>query len=126
MTLGEIVRKYREEHNISQRQFAEASGLSNGYISMLEKNINPKTGLPMASSLGAMKKLAAAMNISVNDLIDRVDDTPIELTDEDIASETPTVTDSRRLEEFMELFDMLPSDKQALVIKMIKGILTEQ
>lgn len=37
MTLGEFIRKYRSEHDLSQRQFALKCGLSNGYISMLEK-----------------------------------------------------------------------------------------
>ena len=38
MFLGEIVKKYRLEHKISMDEFARLSGLSKGYISMLEKN----------------------------------------------------------------------------------------
>lgn len=44
MTLSDFVKEYRKEHDLSQRQFAAICGLSNGYISMLEKNMNPKTG----------------------------------------------------------------------------------
>ena len=47
MTLRELVMDFRKEHGISQRQFANMCGLSNGYISMLERNSNPKTGLPV-------------------------------------------------------------------------------
>lgn len=43
MFLGEIVKKYRLEHKISMDEFARLSGLSKGYISMLEKNENPRT-----------------------------------------------------------------------------------
>lgn len=45
MHLGEIIKKYREEHdNMSMDAFALRSGLSKGYISMLESNKNPRTG----------------------------------------------------------------------------------
>lgn len=56
MTLRELVMDFRKEHGISQRQFANMCGLSNGYISMLERNSNPKTGLPVTPSLTALKK----------------------------------------------------------------------
>jgi transcriptional regulator with XRE-family HTH domain len=41
MTLGEYIKKYRSEHGLSQRQFANLCGVSNGYASMLEKGMNP-------------------------------------------------------------------------------------
>ena len=37
MTLKDLVIKYRADNGLSQRQFALQCGLSNGYISMLEK-----------------------------------------------------------------------------------------
>jgi len=37
MRLGEIIKKYREENNLSMDDFVKFSGLSKGYISMLEK-----------------------------------------------------------------------------------------
>ena len=43
MTIGKIIKNYREEKNMSQRQFARKCKLSNGYIAMLERGINPKT-----------------------------------------------------------------------------------
>lgn len=41
MTLRDLISAYRKDHGLSQRQFANQCGLSNGYISMLEKGINP-------------------------------------------------------------------------------------
>jgi transcriptional regulator with XRE-family HTH domain len=41
MTLKDLIIEYRNDHGLSQRQFATACGLSNGYISMLEKEMNP-------------------------------------------------------------------------------------
>lgn len=79
MTLGEFIRAYREQNNLSQRQFAERSGVSNGYISMLEKNENPKTGQPLSPSMPVLKKIAQAMSMTVNDLCTYVEDMAIDL-----------------------------------------------
>ncbi|HEQ7796970.1 TPA: helix-turn-helix transcriptional regulator, partial [Streptococcus pyogenes] len=38
MKLGEIIKNFREEKKLSMDRFAEKSGLTKGYISMLEKN----------------------------------------------------------------------------------------
>ena len=44
MKLSEIIKKYRKEHDLSQRQMGARCGLSTGYISLIEKEINPQTG----------------------------------------------------------------------------------
>ncbi len=44
MTLKDFLIQYRTEHDLSQRQFAAICGLSNSYISMLERERNPTTG----------------------------------------------------------------------------------
>ena len=51
MTLGDIVKNYRTEHGLSLREFSRISGVSNGYISMLEKNEHPKTKKPIVPSI---------------------------------------------------------------------------
>ena len=81
MNLSELITSYREEHNLSQRQFADICGLSNGYISMLEKNENPKTKQPITPTLPKLDKLAKGMNISINELFDIVDDIYVSLED---------------------------------------------
>lgn len=79
MTLGELIQQYRAEHGISQRQFAVACDLSNGYISMLERGENPKTKQPVTPTLPAMRKIAQGMGISLTELFVRVDDMPVDL-----------------------------------------------
>ena len=79
MTLSEAIIKYRKDHDLSQRQFALKAGLSNGYISMLESNINPKTKQPLTPTMPVLKKIANAMDISVDALFAIVDDMPISL-----------------------------------------------
>ena len=127
MTLGDVLRDYREKHDISQRKFATASGISNGYISMLENNLNPKTGLPPAPSLVAMKKAAQVMGMSVNDLIDMVDDIPVDIYEEDdsLDSEAPAIVDNGRNTEFLELFNMLPDTMKLKIISEIKALLSD-
>lgn len=73
-TLGDIIKRYREEHQMSMDSFSEKSGLSKGYISMLEKNEHPNTKKPIKPTLGTIKQAALAMNLDFNDLINALDD----------------------------------------------------
>lgn len=74
MKLSNLIIAYRKEHNLSQRQFAERCGVTNGYISMIENNRNPSTKKPVIPSLDKLKAIANAMNISLNELIETIDD----------------------------------------------------
>ncbi len=73
MTIGEIVKQYRQENGLSQRQFAMHCGLSNGYIAMLERNINPATGKPIVPGLVQVRSIARAMGMDLDELIRLVD-----------------------------------------------------
>ena len=78
MTIGEIVKRYREEHGLSQRQFAERCGdITNGYISMLEQGKNPSTGKPIVPSIEKVASLARAMGLTLHQLVDMADDSPV-------------------------------------------------
>lgn len=79
MTLGDCIKEYREEHDLSQRQFADMIGISNAYISILEKNVNPKTGEAPAPSYGVYKKVADILQISVQELMERADESTVSL-----------------------------------------------
>lgn len=61
MNLRDIVQTYRKKNNLSQQQFAAICGLSNGCISMIERNINPSTGIPVKPSIETLQKLATGM-----------------------------------------------------------------
>lgn len=69
MTLGEVVKAYRAEHKLSMDAFAKLSNLSKGYISMLEKNRNPRTGKPIVPSIDTYIGVAQAMNMSIEELM---------------------------------------------------------
>lgn len=74
MFLGEIIKKYRKENNLSLRAFASKCGLSYTYISMLEKNIDYRTGKPIAPTLDSVKYISNAMGIPIDDLLKMLDD----------------------------------------------------
>ncbi len=80
MKLGDIIREYREAHDLSQRQFANLCGLSNGYISMLEKGVNPGTGRPLTPTLPQLNKLAGGMKMSLSELFEVADDMPVDIS----------------------------------------------
>ena len=80
MTLGEIIKGFRELHGISQRQFSRMSGLSNSYISQLEANFNNKNGLPISPSLEAIKQAADAMDVPLDDVLRKMDDVEVDIS----------------------------------------------
>lgn len=80
MKLGELIKAYRDDHDLSQRQFAIQCRLSNGYISMLEKNLNPKTGRPVTPTIPQLKKLADGMGVTMSTMLEQVDDMDVDLT----------------------------------------------
>lgn len=69
MTLGEIVKAYRTQHRLTMEQFAQKSGLSKGYISMLEKNRNPNSNKPIVPSLETIQSVAAAMCVDLTQVL---------------------------------------------------------
>ena len=74
MTLGELIKKYRNANGLTMQDFATRSGLSKGYISMLEKGKHPQNNKPIVPSIDTFGKVAKAMCISLNELLVMVDD----------------------------------------------------
>lgn len=73
MFIGELIKKYRTDYELSQRDFAKRCNLSHTYIAALEKNIDPRTGKPIAPTLEAVKNIAYAMNMDIEDLLKILD-----------------------------------------------------
>ena len=74
MLLGDIIKQYRSEHNMSMQTFADLIHSSKSYISMLEKNYNPATGKPISPSLETLKLISEAVNIDMDSLLKMLDD----------------------------------------------------
>ena len=73
MTLGTIIQQYRREHQMSMDDFAQVSGISKAYISILERNYNPSTKRPAVPSLPTIKAVATAMRMDFDDLLYQLD-----------------------------------------------------
>lgn len=125
MTLRELVMDFRKEHGISQRQFANMCGLSNGYISMLERNSNPKTGLPVTPSLTALKKIAQGMGMTLNDLFLQADDMPVDLLQEESEKNEliPGAGDEHEIEA-MQLFESLSEAQRLEALNYLRYLAT--
>ena len=67
--IGEIIKQYRNENNLSLRDFASRTSLSHSYIFKLENNPNSELTIPSA------KEIANAMHISVEELLALLDGT---------------------------------------------------
>ena len=90
MFLGDLIKKYRDEHGISQRDFAKKSGLSYTYISALEKNKDYRTGKPISPTLETVKCVARGLNISIDDVLKILDD-----NQEFIINEVPSICENK-------------------------------
>ncbi len=94
MFLGDLIKKYRTENKLSQRDFAKLANLSHTYIAALEKNIDPRTGKPIAPTLDTVKYIAKAMNMDIDVLLHMLEDGQ----EFDLKNEAPKYSDNDTLE----------------------------
>lgn len=73
MTLGEIIKEYRTEHNLSMEEFAKRAGLSKQYVSILERNFNPSSKRPPKPTLDTIVSVASVTGTDVDSLVRRLD-----------------------------------------------------
>jgi transcriptional regulator with XRE-family HTH domain len=67
--LGEIIRKQRELAELSMRQFAELAGISNPYLSQIERGLR-------APSQRVLDEIAKALSLSADALYEQAGMTP--------------------------------------------------
>ena len=104
MTLGDLIKNYREENDLSQRDFAKMAGLSNSFISQLEMNKNSKNGQPIKPQIETFKAVADAMHTTVDVLFSQIDDMKIGIN-------KPAADDGNGLDgKIMNLVYQLPED----------------
>lgn len=63
MRLGEYVKQYREQHDLSMRDFAKMADLSHQYVACLEKGVN-NNGQPLSPTMTTYSKVAKAVGQS--------------------------------------------------------------
>ncbi|MEG0411114.1 MAG: helix-turn-helix transcriptional regulator [Bacilli bacterium] len=87
MNLSQFIKSYRKANKLTMQELADKSGLSKGYISMLENDNNYRGKKKTIPSIDVLKKLSKAMNISFDEIMNAVDD-EVSLTGEDIIIDT--------------------------------------
>lgn len=113
MTLGDIIKTYRQEHSLSMADFAKLSGMSKSYISLLEKDKNPSTGKRISPSIKSIQQAAIAMNMPFDALFEMVDfvdisenliisDINVYETDTCISAEERKVLQAYRMASYVE------------------------
>ena len=112
MTLGELVHAYREEHGMTMQEFADRSHLSKAYISMLERNRNPKSGRPPVPALDADQSVSLSYLQSRRPLSDNL--IPLEPMDQvpllgQIACGTPILAE-QNVEDYVDLPQHIRAD----------------
>lgn len=65
--IGDYIKNYRG--NMSLRDFAEKCNISHTHLDSIEKGCDPRTNKPVKITVDTLKKIAAAMNMSINDLL---------------------------------------------------------
>jgi transcriptional regulator with XRE-family HTH domain len=87
--LGEIIRQQRELAELSMRQFAELAGISNPYLSQIERGLR-------APSQRVLDGIAGALQLSADALYEQAGITPPGSEPEDNAV-LEAIADDRRL-----------------------------
>ena len=79
MTISEIINDFLKRRVMSQRKFAEKCGISTAYMSQIINGRNPQTGKPPKLSIEMYQTLADAMGMTLDELFNQIDDSPVEL-----------------------------------------------
>lgn len=111
MKIEEIVKEYREAHGLSQRQFAAQCGLSPSYFWYLEQGINPQTGKRISPSIPALNKIARAMGLTFDELMNKCDNMLVALNDKEDLNNI-----------FLALFSRLNDTQKEAVIAVMRGM----
>ena len=114
MTLRDYIIAFRDEHNLSQREFANLTGLSNGYIAMIEAGKNPSTGKPIIPSITSVKKMASGMGMTVQALMELLDN-------EEIASlDVNDLTEDER--ELLGIYRGMEVPERGLLLQLARAL----
>ena len=112
MTLKDLIAEYIKENNLSYRSFASACGISSAYLSMIKTGNNPSTGEPPVVSLQMLSKIASGMGKSVHQLIQIVDDMPVDISENPQDSDIPF---SIRAQEVARAYDTMSDYGKAII-----------
>lgn len=98
--IGERIRRFRKEMNLSQEQLAERSGLHTNYVGQVERGEKNLT-------LETLEKMVGGLNISLEELFRYIG--PVEPKD--------------ALSQIVELLVERPSEDQKMALSVLKSVM---
>ena len=123
MTLGEFIKTYRDEHNLSLRSFASMVGMSTQQISNIEKGIG-NDGKPMTSTMKTYKKIAEAIGMTESDFLNMLsDDVRVNPSaEEELAKELQIMRDMPETRAMLHVYAGLDAEKAMIMRKFIESL----
>lgn len=113
MKLGEKIKILRKQRKMTMQDLADASDLSKGYISMLEKGENPQSKKPIVPSLNTVSNIAESLGFTIEQLLENVD-SEVELPELSLVS------------QINKVISQLNNDRQTIVYNFATNQLNEQ
>lgn len=110
MSLGDFIKKYREEHDLSTRAFAAKVGISHQYVGILESGIN-NDGKPVSPTMSTYTKIANGLGMSEMELLSMVDDN---------VTVNPVMTDDQR--ELLSIIQQLRPDQTDALLTLARQL----
>lgn len=126
--IGNFIKNYRGV--MSLREFADKCGISHTHLDSIEKGFDPRTGKPVRVTVDTLKKIASAMNMSVNDLLIQSGDVKLEELNFDNAEYVNPTTDSVKIPilgripagiPFEAIEDQFTIDYEEIPLSWLKG-----
>lgn len=105
MTLGEFIKNYIDEHDISIRSFASLVGMSPQQISNIIKGTG-NNGKPMSSTMSTYKKIAEALGFDEQAFLLVLNDS-VRVNPQDERDELKTLIDSFSDQEVSEILEFV-------------------
>ena len=119
MTLGEFIKQYREEHNLSVRAFASQVGISPQAVINIETGIG-SNGKPMTSTMKTYKKIAEGIGMSEQELLNLLSDNAI-VNPSDNYAIRQDLLDSYDFRAILSMLEDLPEERMAEVKEMLRN-----
>ena len=110
MRLGEIVKLYLDEHNMSIRTFAANAGMSATNLSFIINGKTPR-GNEQVPTIKTYSKIANAMGITTDELVEMVDDK--------VAWGTKLTTTDKQEIDLIKLFRKASDRDQKLIFSIL-------
>ncbi|MGJ8388109.1 XRE family transcriptional regulator [Streptococcus agalactiae] len=123
MHIGKYIKEYRDTNNLSMAEFAKESGISKAYVSVLEKNRDPRNGKEIIPSIPIIKKVSDTIGISFDDLLNSLDENQIIALNE---TKTEKNLNSSTLQKITFTSSQLEHKRQLIVLDTAETQLEQQ